>query len=77
MIIKEYYLAAWGNGIEPYNSYRRTGYPSNFQPTFEEDPGPFYYTAFYSDYSVNNNPNTPNSVRTRRVFWDKANLQLH
>lgn len=77
MIEKEYYIAAWGNGIEPYNNYRRTGFPSNFQPTFEEAPGPFYSTAFYSDYSVNNNPNTPNSVRTRKVFWDTANLQLH
>lgn len=77
MIEKEFYLAAWGNGVEPYNNYRRTGYPSNFQPTFEEAPGSFYYTAFYSDYSVNNNPNTPNSVRTRKVFWDTANLQLH
>jgi hypothetical protein len=35
LIIKEYFLAAWGNGIEPYNAYRRTGYPSNFQPTLE------------------------------------------
>ena len=77
LIIKEYYIAAWGNGIEPYNNYRRTGYPSNFQPTKEQPSGPFYSTAFYSDYSVNNNPNTPNSVRTRKVFWDVANLELH
>lgn len=77
LIIKEYYIAAWGNGIEPYNSYRRTGYPSNFQPVLEEISGAYYNTAFYSDYSVNNNPNTPSSVRTRRVFWDVANLELH
>jgi len=78
LIIKEYFLAAWGNGIEPYNSYRRTGFPSNFQPTFEDNPGPYYYTALYSDYSVNNNPNTPNSVRTRKVFWEEGlNLNLH
>jgi len=77
LILKEYYLAAWGNGIEPYNNYRRTGYPSNFQPTFEDNPGAFFSTALYSDYSVNNNLNTPNSVRTRRVFWDIAGLDLH
>jgi len=77
VILKEYYLAAWGNGIEPYNNYRRTGYPSNFQPTFQDDPGAFFSTALYSDYSVNNNPNTPPSVRTRRVFWDVAGLDLH
>lgn len=77
VILKEYYLAAWGNGIEPYNNYRRTGYPGNFQPTFEDNPGAFFSTALYSDYSVNNNPNTPNSVRTRKVFWDVAGLNLH
>lgn len=77
MIEKEFYLASWGNGIEPYNNYRRTGYPSNFQPTFEDNPGPFYSTALYSGYSVNNNPNTPSSVRTRKVFWDVASLDLH
>lgn len=77
LIVKEYYIAAWGNGIEPYNNYRRTGYPSNLQPTKEQPSGVFYSTAFYSDYSVNNNPNTPNSVRTRKVFWDTADLNLH
>lgn len=76
MIIKEYYIAAWGNGIEPYNNYRRTGYPSNFQPTLEPDAGVFYSTALYSGDSVNNNPNAPANVRTKKVFWDKANLEL-
>lgn len=77
IIIKEYYIASWGNGMDPYNNYRRTGYPSNFQPTREAASGAFYSTAFYSGSSVNNNPNTPNNVRTRKVFWDKANINLH
>ena len=77
LIIKEYYIAAWGNGVEPYNNYRRTGYPSNFQPTREENSGAFYYTAYYPAVSVNNNPNTPANNRTRKVFWDKSNLNLH
>jgi len=77
LIIKEYYIAAWGNGIEPYNNYRRTGYPSNFQPTLEPISGNYFYTALYPGESVNNNPNAPANNRTRRVFWDKANLQLH
>jgi len=77
LIIKEYYIAAWGNGIEPYNAYRRTGYPSNFQPTLEENPGDFYQTAYYAGASVNNNPNAPSNNRTKRVFWDTANLELH
>ena len=77
LIIKEYYLASWGNGIEPYNNYRRTGYPSNFQPTLELNSGSFYYTAYYPANASSNNPNTPQSLRTRKVFWDKANLNLH
>lgn len=78
LIIKEYYIASWGNGIEPYNNYRRTGYPSNFQPTIEPISGEYFYTAYYPASAVNNNPNTPKpNERTRRVFWDKANLNLN
>ncbi len=76
-ILKEYYIAAWGNGIEPYNNYRRTGFPSNFQPTLEPESGTFFSTAFYPASSINNNPNCPSSNRTRKVFWDKANINLH
>ncbi len=71
-IIKEFYIASWGNGIEPYNNYRRTGYPSNFQPTLELTDDSFYSTALYPGSAVNNNPNVPTNVRTRKVFWDKA-----
>ena len=77
LIVKEYFLAAWGNGIEPYNAYRRTGYPSNFQPTREPSSGVFFSTALYPGNSVVNNPNAPANVRTKRVFWDKAGLTLH
>lgn len=77
LIIKEYFIAAWGNGIEPYNNYRRTGYPSNFQPTLELASGVFYNTALYPSSSTVNNPNAPNNVRTKKVFWDKANVVLH
>lgn len=77
VIIKEYYLATWGNGIEPYNNYRRTGYPSNFQPTIQPVSGVYYNAALYPQGVVNNNPNAPANDRTRKVFWDKANVELH
>lgn len=77
LVLKEFFIASWGNGIEPYNNYRRTGFPSNFQPTLEPTPGDFYNTAFYPTSAVNNNPNAPTNSRTRKVFWDKANLNLH
>ena len=78
LVIKEYYIASWGNGIEPYNNYRRTGYPSNFQPTIEPVSGGFYNSAYYPASAVNNNENTPKeNFKGRRVFWDKANLNLN
>ncbi len=77
LVVKEFYKAAWGNGIEPYNNYRRTGFPSNMQPTLEPIFGDFYSTAFYAGSAINNNPNVPNNVRTRKVFWDKSTVILH
>lgn len=77
LIMKEYYIAAWGNGLEPYNNYRRTGYPSNFQPTLEPTSGVFFSTALYPSSSVVNNTNAPANLRTKKVFWDKANLTLN
>lgn len=77
MIMKEYFIASWGNGIEPYNNYRRTGFPSNFQPTLEPVSGAYFSTALYPLTSQQNNPNTPGNTRLKKVFWDKANLNLH
>lgn len=76
IIIKEYYIASWGNGIEPYNNYRRTGYPDNFQPTIEDNPGDYFSTALYPGASVTTNPNAPSNTRTKKVFW-APNLDLH
>jgi hypothetical protein len=78
LLIKEFYIATWGNGIEPYNNYRRTGYPSNFQPTLEPISGAFYNCAFYAGNCVNNNPNAPVNDRSRKVFWaEPNNIVLH
>lgn len=76
LITKEYYIALWGNGIEAYNNYRRTGFPSNMQPTLEFNSGPFYFSALYPANVSSNNPNAPKEGRTRRVFWDKFNFNL-
>ena len=32
VIVKEYYIALFGNGVEVYNLVKRTGMPSNLQP---------------------------------------------
>ena len=69
-IMKEYFIASWGNGIETYNNYRRTGFPSNFQPTIELSSGDYYTTLFYPSDSQSNNQNKPANLKTRKVFWD-------
>ena len=70
IIMKEFQIAAFGNGMETYNGYRRTGFPSNYQPTLEPTPGDFYRSALYPANYVNLNSNANQKERTERVFWD-------
>jgi hypothetical protein len=71
VIEKEYYLAAWGNGLEPFNNYRRTGKPNNMQPGLGGNAGAFIRSFFYASVYVNFNKNaTQKSLATVKVFWD-------
>ena len=75
IIIKEYYLSAWGNGIEPYNNYRRTGSPNNFQPVLTTpNPGFFLRSLFYPSVYKNRNSKAPAQKNpgdeANKVFWD-------
>jgi hypothetical protein len=71
IVIKEYYLALFGNGIEAYNNYRRTGYPSNLQPTILATPGPYIRSFIYPSNFVNvNSVVSQKADNTMRVFWD-------
>ena len=70
VIAKEYYIALYGNGIEAYNMYRRTGYPANLQPTLTPTPGDFYRSALYPGDYVNANTNATQKDRTEQIFWD-------
>jgi hypothetical protein len=71
VIEREYYLAAWGNGLEPYNNYRRTGKPDNFQRTLLPNEGSFIRSFFYPFAYVNFNKNAVQKTTvTTQVFWD-------
>jgi Starch-binding associating with outer membrane/Susd and RagB outer membrane lipoprotein len=71
VIEREYYLAAWGNGVEPYNNYRRTGKPDNFQRTLLPNEGSFIRSFYYPNAYVNFNKNaTQKPTVTTQVFWD-------
>jgi hypothetical protein len=71
LIVNQNYIASFGNGIEPYNAYRRTGYPEFILPNFQ-DPGPFPRSMFLpkSELDSNDNPNLVQKALTDQVFWD-------
>ncbi|MDW3194814.1 MAG: SusD/RagB family nutrient-binding outer membrane lipoprotein [Cytophagales bacterium] len=69
VVVTEYYIAAWGNGLEAYNMYRRTGFPSNIQPTLEVDPGQFPNTFFYPVDFVTRNSNVDTKPIAVPTFW--------
>ncbi len=68
--MREYWVASFGNGLEAYNGYRRTGYPSDMQTTREADSGTFPRVMLYPESFVNLSSNgTQHSIDTQ-VFWD-------
>lgn len=71
IIIEEYYIALYGNGIEMYNTYRRTGHPRDLQPPRTPNPGDFVRTFFYPMNAVVNNSNLNQKPDQQiPVFWD-------
>ena len=73
IIMKEYMIAAQGNGLEIYNGYRRTCMPSNLQPLRLADQGQFPRTLWYPANFVNRNSD-PNATQKPNLsgptFWD-------
>ena len=72
IVIKEFYIAAWGNGLEAYNMYRRTGKPGNMQPGLEPEVGAFVRSFFLPSNHVDRNANATQKTITDRVFWDNG-----
>ncbi|WP_373513114.1 SusD/RagB family nutrient-binding outer membrane lipoprotein [Persicitalea sp.] len=67
----EYWIALFGNGIESYNLYRRTGKPANQQPALEANPGPFARSLYYPTSFVTRNINAVQKANAALpVFWD-------
>lgn len=69
LVIKEQYKASWGNGLEAYNAYRRTGMPRGIQPGLEADFGTFPNTMLYPADHVTRNANVTQRNFSDRVFW--------
>ncbi|WP_432411615.1 SusD/RagB family nutrient-binding outer membrane lipoprotein [Rasiella sp. SM2506] len=68
VVSKEYFLAAWGNGVEPYNLYRRTGLPDLQAPVTAA--GAFPRSFQYPLIEVDGNPNIQQRSVLTKVFWD-------
>ncbi len=67
----EYWIALFGNGIESYNLYRRTGKPANQQPALEANPGPFARSLYYpASFVTRNTSAVQKADATVPVFWD-------
>ena len=67
----EYFVALFGNGLDGFNFYRRTGRPSTLQPNLEPAPGSFFRSFFYPPVFVERNSSESQKADvTTPVFWD-------
>ncbi len=71
VMAQEFYVALYGNSIDAFNFYRRTGYPDNLQPNLEPNPGSLNRSFFYPANAANNNSSISQKPNvTGQVFWD-------
>jgi hypothetical protein len=76
VLAKELFVSLYGNGVDAYNFYRRTGAPRDIQPHLEASPGRFIRSHYYPASAANNNANiTQKPDVTTRVFWDTNPLE--
>lgn len=71
LLAEQFLVSLFGNGIDGYNFYRRTGFPTTLQPNLEPEPGAFVRSLNYPGDFVNNNSSvSPKADQTVQVFWD-------
>ncbi|NQY01600.1 MAG: SusD/RagB family nutrient-binding outer membrane lipoprotein, partial [Flavobacteriaceae bacterium] len=70
VIIKEFYIASFGNSLEAYNFYRRTGFPNLGSSVVPNTDFPRNLLIPESELNTNENENVIQITRTDQVFWD-------
>lgn len=71
ILAEQFLVSLFGNGIDGYNFYRRTGFPTTFQPNLEPEPGSYIRSLNYpADFANNNSSVDPKPDQTVQVFWD-------
>lgn len=69
---REFWIASFGNGIEAYNMYRRTGRPTGMQPVINPEPTPFPRVVWYPQTAATLNSNiTQRTTLSGKVFWNQ------
>lgn len=72
---EQVFRANYGNGVDPYNFYRRTLFPNNLKPNREPNPGSFITSMWYPNNSVNRNQNIAQKpTQSEPVFWDNNGI---
>lgn len=77
LIITQKWIASFGNPVDAYTDYRRTGFPQLYDPNEDGDDETFTSFLFpvvmpYANSSMNANLNSPKPriISTDKVFWD-------
>jgi hypothetical protein len=76
-VAREYWIALFGNGVEAWNLYRRTGMPTGMQPALNPSPGAFPRSYYYpANFATLNSTIEQKSDLAGRVFWDTNSSNL-
>ncbi len=76
-IAREHWISLFGNGVEAYNLYRRTGMPTGMQPTINSSSGAFVRSYYYPQtYATLNSNAKQKTDQTTKIFWDKGPSNL-
>ena len=68
---EQFFISLYGQGLDGYNFYRRTGYPTTVQPNIEPDPGAFIRSFLYpANFVLRNGSVDQKASVTEQVFWD-------
>lgn len=71
ILATQQFIANYGNGVESYNFYRRTGYPQKVQYVIDPQPGAFIRSFLYPANEANVNSNIAQKPNVAvQVFWD-------
>jgi hypothetical protein len=71
LLAEQSFIAQFGAGLEAYNFYRRTGYPTTLSPSIDPNEGNFVRSFFYPESETSANPNiTQKANLDTQVFWD-------